>query len=50
MSDEHEPFIKTPKQLIAVIVLSFVIPIALIVLLVSYVGDSKRDGAGSGGS
>lgn len=49
MSDEHEPFIKTPKQLIAVVVLSFVIPIALIVMLVSYVASSKRDGAGSGG-
>jgi len=47
MSDEHEPFIKTPKQLIAVIVLSFVVPIALIILLVMYVGGTKRDGAGS---
>lgn len=49
MSDEHEPFIKTPKQLIAVIVLSFVIPIVGIIMLVSYVGSSERDGAGSGG-
>ena len=49
MSDEHQPFIKTPKQLIAVIVLSFVIPIALIIMMVSYVGTSKRDGAGSDG-
>lgn len=47
MSDEHEPFIKTPKQLITVIVLSFVVPIALIILLVMYVGGTKRDGAGS---
>lgn len=47
MSDEHEPFIKTPKQLITVIVLSFIIPIALIILLVIYVGGTKRDGAGS---
>ncbi|MFK7965186.1 MAG: cytochrome c5 family protein [Burkholderiaceae bacterium] len=49
MSDEHEPFIKTPKQLITVIVLSFVVPIALIILLVMYVGGAKRDGAGSDG-
>jgi cytochrome c5 len=33
MSDEHSSFIKTPKQLIVVVVLAFAIPIALIVLL-----------------
>ncbi|MGE5524381.1 MAG: c-type cytochrome [Rhodospirillaceae bacterium] len=32
-TDEHETFIKTPKQLITVVVLAFVVPIALIVLL-----------------
>jgi cytochrome c5 len=32
-TDEHTSFIKTPKQLITVIVLAFVVPIALIVLL-----------------
>ena len=38
---------KTPKQLITVVVLSFVIPIALIVLLVSFVtGGKKVDGQG----
>ena len=30
---EHEPFIKTPKQLIAVVVLSFVVPTLLIIFL-----------------
>jgi cytochrome c5 len=47
MSGDHETPIKTPKQLITVIVLSFVIPIALIVLLVSYVTGGKTvDGQG----
>lgn len=48
MSEEHETFIKTPKQLIIAIVLAFVIPIALIALLVSYVGQTSRVGAGAG--
>jgi len=47
MSEEHETFIKTPKQLIIAIVLSFVIPILLIALLVSYVGQTERVGAGA---
>ncbi len=44
MSDDHahESPIKTPKQLITIIVLSFAIPIALIVLLVSYVTGGKH--------
>ena len=33
MSDEHTSFIKTPKQLIVVVVLAFAVPIALVVLL-----------------
>lgn len=32
-TDEHGSFIKTPKQLIIVVVLAFVVPIALIVML-----------------
>jgi cytochrome c5 len=44
---EHEPFIKTPRQLITVVVLAFVVPILLIVLLATYVGSAKRTGAGS---
>lgn len=44
MSDEHESPIKTPKQLITVIVLSFTIPIALVGFLVAYVtGGLKSD-------
>jgi cytochrome c5 len=44
---EHEPFIKTPRQLITVVTLSFIVPILVIVLLVTYVGSGKRTGAGS---
>jgi cytochrome c5 len=44
---EHEPFIKTPRQLITVVVLAFVVPIILIVLLATYVGSGKRTAAGS---
>jgi cytochrome c5 len=43
----HDTPIKTPKQLITVIVLSFLVPIFAIVLLVKNVGTETRDGAGS---
>jgi len=33
-SEEHSSFIKTPQQLVTVIVLAFVVPIAVIVMLV----------------
>jgi cytochrome c5 len=49
MSEEHQAFIKTPKQLITVVILSFVVPILIIVLLVKYVGAGSRVGAGSDG-
>ncbi len=42
MSDEHESLIKTPKQLIIVVVLAFVVPIALIVLLSQLVTGSAK--------
>ena len=44
---EHSSFIKTPGQLITVVVLSLVIPILVIALLVSYVNTDKRTGAGT---
>jgi cytochrome c5 len=50
MSDahnEHESLIKTPKQLIAAVIAGFVVPIAIIVLLVHYVSTSPKSGAGS---
>jgi cytochrome c5 len=50
MSDahnEHESVIKTPKQLILAIAASFIIPIVCIVLLVQYVANNAKVGAGS---
>jgi cytochrome c5 len=44
---EHSSFIKTPGQLITVVVLSLVVPILVIALLVSYVNTDKRTGAGT---
>jgi cytochrome c5 len=41
-SHTHESFIKTPKQLIVVCVLSFVVPVGLILMLVQFLlGGSK---------
>lgn len=51
MSDahnEHQSAIKTPKQLIAAVVAGFLVPIICIVLLVQYVSNADKVGAGSG--
>jgi cytochrome c5 len=45
----HEGPIKTPKQLIATVVASFIIPIITIILLVNYVDMGARTAAGSTG-
>jgi len=47
MSDDHqhESPIKTPKQLITIVALSFIVPIALIGLLVAYVTGGHHGGA-----
>lgn len=45
--NEHESGIRTPKQLIAAITASFLIPIICIVLLVQYVTGDAHGGAGS---
>ena len=45
--EEHESLIKTPKQLIVTIVLSFVLPIIVIILLVKLVTAGDQVGAGS---
>ncbi len=45
----HEGPIKTPKQLIVAVLASFIIPIAGIVLLVSYVDFGAKPAAGSDG-
>jgi cytochrome c5 len=47
MSDQHSSLIKTPKQLITVVVLAFVVPVLIIVLLVKYVVGEKSAGAGA---
>jgi cytochrome c5 len=42
-SDEHESGIKTPKQLIAVILAAFTIPVIVIIMLTQFVGlETKR--------
>jgi len=40
--DEHSSFIKTPQQLITIVVLAFLVPIFGIVLLVQFVVDRPR--------
>lgn len=46
-NDHHESPIKTPKQLIAVVIAAFLVPIIVIILLVSFVGHGTREGAGA---
>jgi len=45
----HEGPIKTPKQLVAAVVASFVVPIVAIILLVNYVDFGAKPSAGSEG-
>ncbi|HSW07070.1 c-type cytochrome [Aquabacterium sp.] len=45
----HEGPIKTPKQLIAAIVASFVVPVIVIILLTNFVDFGQKAGAGSDG-
>ena len=47
MSEQHSSPIKTPKQLITVVALAFVVPVLIIVLLVKYVVGEKSGGAGA---
>jgi cytochrome c5 len=47
MSEQHSSPIKTPKQLITIVVLAFVVPVLIIVLLVKYVVGEKSAGAGA---
>lgn len=50
MSDAHnESAIKTPKQLILAVLAGFLVPIICIVLLVQYVTNAQKTGAGSSG-
>lgn len=45
--ENHEGPIKTPKQLIVTVLLSFVVPVIAIVMLASYVTADKKPAAGS---
>jgi len=46
-SDKHTSLIKTPRQLITVVILSFLVPVVLIILLATFVAGQKVGGAGS---
>lgn len=45
--ENHEGPIKTPKQLIVTVILSFVVPVVAIAMLAGYVADDKKPAAGS---
>ena len=44
MNDEHSALIKTPKQLIVVVLFSFIVPIALIMMLAALVTSGRHGG------
>lgn len=44
---QHESPIKTPKQLITLVVLAFVVPVIVIILIATFVASGERPGAGS---
>ena len=46
-SEEHNPGIKTPRQLVTVVFLSFVVPIITIILLVNFVVLENKESPGS---
>lgn len=45
----HEGPIKSPKQLVLAVIFAFVVPVALILLLVTFVTSAERKGEGSDG-
>lgn len=47
--DSHEGPIKTPKQLVATVVASFVVPIVVIIMIANFVSFGSKTGAGSTG-
>lgn len=46
-SESHSSLIKTPRQLIILIVLAFVVPVILIILLATFVAGQRTEGAGT---
>jgi cytochrome c5 len=47
--DDHSSPIRTPKQLVTVIIASFVLPVIIIIMLVNFVAFGGKEGAGSDG-
>ncbi len=47
MSEEHGNLIKTPKQLIVMVFASFFVPLIIILMIMTYVGNGKSKGAGN---
>jgi cytochrome c5 len=47
--DSHEGLIRTPKQLVVVLVASFVLPVIIIIMLINFVAWDSKPGAGSDG-
>jgi len=47
--DSHEGPIKTPKQLVVTVVLSFVVPILVIIMMANFVAIGTKQAAGSDG-
>ena len=47
--EEHEGLIRTPQQLVAVLVASFVLPVVIIIMLINFVAWDTKPGAGSDG-
>jgi cytochrome c5 len=47
--DSHEGPIRTPKQLVLVLVASFVLPVVIIILLINFVAWDTKPAAGSDG-
>ncbi len=45
--ESHEGFIRTPKQLMAVVVASFVVPVVIIIMLINFVAWDSKPAAGS---
>jgi cytochrome c5 len=45
--DSHEGIIRTPKQLIATVIASFVVPVVIIIMLINFVAWDSKPSAGS---
>ncbi|MCG3188763.1 MAG: hypothetical protein LKCHEGNO_00919 [Burkholderiaceae bacterium] len=47
--DSHQGPIRTPKQLVAVLLAAFVLPVIIIIMLINFVASESKPGAGSDG-